>query len=97
MQIIEVFDEFEQLLCPLLNILDGYVPVLVKIETHPVLLQNDSDILVVLCEVLPQLCLVLEDHLHQEGQHVRRTIVNHVKMALKGRVEVIIEETIQLN
>ncbi len=97
MQIIEVFDEFEQLLCPLLNILDGDVPVLVKIETHPILLQNDGDILVVLCEVLPQLCLVLEDHLHQERQHVRRTIVNHVKMALQGGVEVIIEETIELN
>jgi len=72
------------------------VSVLVEIKSHPILLDQDLDIFVVLGKVFPKNRLFLNDNLHHESKNLSGTVVDHVEITLQWGIHSVVEELIEL-
>lgn len=70
--------------------------ILIEVKSHPALLNENLNILIVFVEVISYLALMFFKDLNNDGDVISRLIIDDVKVISQRTVELVIEESVEL-
>lgn len=94
MVVIVVQHKLIQVLYASSQILNRHVAILVKIKSHPAVLDEYLDIFIVMLNVLSDFGLVFLEDLDEERDVVGWLVVDNVEVVLEGIVQSVVEESV---